>query len=125
MAFKYNVASSIDRMPSEIISNEDKCELLDTVSGLVEAAAEIEALQGQADECEAVMENIQNTLDLLAGSYATEALEIVNLDRSISTLTGHVQPSVKVAQEGLGEALKKAWDTFVEFCKKVWEKITS
>ena len=117
MAFKF----TLEAEPS----TESVDTLLDDVTQLTEIKGDLEVLAGQLPELDAVMENLENSIKLLQ-TNGSEGLEVLNADKSIENLLGITedQLTVKAATEGLGEALKKAWEKFRDFVIMIWEKIT-
>ena len=118
MAFKYTL------LPTGL--QEEHQSLLDLTREYIDAKADLESHLGMLPEIDNVMNSITHSLEALSESDdASGIIRVLNADQSLENLLGVAESSitVKAAQEGLGEALKKAWETFKSWCKSFWEKI--
>ena len=100
------------------LSNEDistsRAELLDAYNEVLEQGVNL-------NYASALVDNMLVGLDIVQkynnSKDATAALE--SLQRIVSKSPVEITASC----EGVGEALKAAWDKFIEICKTVWQKI--
>ena len=120
MAFKFSISSQ-----SQVLSQERNF-LLDEVAELCDAKCELEVHLGKLDSIEGVIDNISTSLkalDTIEDSGAV--IKVLNMDQSIENLLGVAEDSIskKIATEGLGDALKRAWEAFKKWCKDFWERI--
>lgn len=120
MAFKYSVVS----IPKSL---SDECHsLLNETAALMEAKTEFEAHCDSFAAIDNVLENLMVSLRVLESSKDPAAcIAVLNTDASLESMLGIAEASItkQAACEGLGEALKKAWQTFVGWCRAFWEKV--
>lgn len=97
-----------------------------TYEGLLNAYMGLSDAQRNLDEVCQVMDNIEMSMKMLRSGSA-DAVKLLNVDKSLEDLLGIAEEKLTVqsAQEGFGEALKKAWVTFIEWLKKVCRFIAS
>jgi len=100
------------------LSNEDistsRAELLDAYNEVLEQGINL-------NYASALVDNMLVGLDIVQkynnSKDATAALE------SLQKIVSKSPVEITASCEGVGEALKAAWDTFIEICKTVWQKI--
>lgn len=87
---------------------------------------ELTDAQRNLDEVCQVMDNINLSMEMLKAGEI-DAVKLLNVDKSLENLLGIAEEklTVQAAQEGLMDTLKAAWNTFVEWLKKVCRFIAS
>lgn len=119
MAFKFSIGQ-------QNVLNQERKFLLDEVSELCEAKCALDEHFGKFDAVENVMENISTSLKALDTiEDSDDVLKVLNMDQSMENLLGVAEDAItkKIATEGLGEALKKVWETFKRWCNEAWTRI--
>ena len=119
MAFKFSIGQ-------QNVLNQERKFLLDEVAELCDARSSLEEHFGRLDAIENVMENISTSLKALDTiENSDDVLKVLNTDQAIENLLGVAETAInkKIVTEGLGEALKKAWETFKNWCREFWEKV--
>ena len=95
-------------------------QLTEAYEGMITAYMQLSDAQRDLDETCQIMANIEISLQALKSGDAA-VLTMLNLDKGLESLLGVSADKITVgaATEGLGEALKNAWNKFCEFVKKI------
>ena len=120
MAFQFNT----DAPAESVVSPE--VEMLEDMRELGEVKAEIESLIGELPEMDAIYDNLTASIQCLTDAKnKDEAVLTLNIDHSIESLLSVAEDKItaKAALEGLGDKLKEWWKKFVDFIKRLCEKI--
>ena len=78
------------------------------------------------DEIYAVLENLQTLSKTLVDCfYSNESIEAMNLDKSLTKLTGYATESItpQIAEEAIKEGIAKAWEALKNFISKIIDTI--
>ena len=125
MSFKYSIAAQNGAgTMNELLRFRD--DLLDVTAEYYAAKTELQAHCAQETTITNVMDNIVSSIESLSTSDDPEImLRVLNADDSLCVLVGvaEAQLTVAAANESLGSALKDAWNSFVEWCKRLIEKV--
>lgn len=104
-------------------------EALDIIQDVEAAEACYEQLveaDRACDEVSAVLENLQTLSDTLKECfYSNESIETINIDKTLTRITGYATDSItpQIAEEAIGENLKKAWESLKAFISKIIDAI--
>ena len=119
MAFEFNTINEfVEKTPLE-----NKTELLQLTQDAQEAYADLLNAEVNLSEIDGVIENIYEAMDIISKrEVGPESVEMLGLK---DQLFSHIDDVSRLeATEGLGEALKKAWDKLVDWIggifKAVW-----
>ena len=88
--------------------------------------AELVEADRASDEVNAVIENLQTiSKTLVECFYDKSAIETLNIDKSLTQLTGYATESItpQIAEEAIKEGIAKAWDALKSFIGKIIDAI--
>ena len=118
------------KLSTKTIAAEESlsCDLISAAVEMSDLVDQIHDGFGKLDEVDAVMTNLDFCIASLKKSDDPQkVMKILDLGKSCEELM-HISADkidAKIAMEGLGEAVKKAWKAFKEFIKKIWNHIKS
>ena len=118
MAFSFNTINEfVEKTPLE-----NKTELLNLTSQAQEAYADLVSAEVNMSEIEGVIENIYETMIIISkNEVGPESVEMLGLK---DQLFPHIENvSREEAMEGLGDALKKAWNKLVDWITGIFSAI--
>ena len=101
-------------------------DITEAYEGMMAAYMELSDAQRNLDEVCQVMENINLSMQMLQ-SGSTDAVKLLNIDKSLESLLGVTEEKITVqaAEEGLADSIKAAWTKFWEFIKDFCRKVVA
>ena len=115
MAFKF----SLDPVGTQVVPSD----ILDTASELYDSIVEFHSMCGKCDELVQCYDNCVNALNVI--STDPKALEVLDIDGSLSAVLHLENLTPKQATAGLEGLIGEAWEKIKSFFKKIWEWIKS
>lgn len=118
MTFSFNTEKVI--APSLEERNFDWLDLLNATDALNQAYMDLTDAQRSIEGIQEIMNNVRTSTELIA-KYGSDAIPVLNADGGLESLLQIPEKLITIekAQEGLGDAAKSAWNTFVEWIKKI------
>lgn len=123
---KFTPIGSVSKPRISHVSQEQLNEIDASFQSLFDAYLDLSESQRNLEEVHQVMDNIELSIKMIKSGNPS-AIPLLNIDKSLESLVGVPESKLTVesAQEGLVDALKKAWATFVEWLKKICRFIAS